>query len=67
MIRNIRVPKTMKNAARLFSSTFRRVPRPSCFNWAHNGDDWGKDFPTCKDGCKQSPIDLPGKAPILSS
>ena len=43
-----------------------RLPRQSCFNWKENGKDWGEAFPLCKDGCKQSPIDLPGCVPKIS-
>ena len=44
-----------------------RLPIQSCFNWKENGKDWGVAFPLCKDGCKQSPIDLPGCVPKISN
>ncbi len=30
------------------------------FNWDQNGQDWGENekYPLCRDGCKQSPIDI---------
>jgi carbonic anhydrase len=38
----------------------RGQPRQLAFNWEKNGQDWGENekFPLCKDGCKQSPIDI---------
>lgn len=37
---------------------FRGRPRRHGFDWNKNGKDWANKYQMCKDGCKQSPIDL---------
>jgi carbonic anhydrase len=41
-------------------------PIPCNFDFKQAGKDWGHSFPMCKDGCKQSPINLPGAHPVES-
>jgi carbonic anhydrase len=57
----------LTSATRLPTFKNEKVPKPCNFNFNDNGKNWGNDFPMCKDGCKQSPIDLPGPNPIEST
>jgi len=36
------------------------------FHYEEFGDNWGQDFPMCRDGRMQSPIDLPGRNLVVS-
>ena len=67
MFRNQFLQSCLTKAARMPTYTNKRIPKPCNFNFWASGKDWGKDFPLCKDGCKQSPIDLPGPKAVESS
>lgn len=53
------------SASRLPVFKPRKMPLPCNFDYRQTGRDWGETFHDCKNGCKQSPIDLPGPNPIV--